>query len=232
MIPPSHAFPSWYLGLDLGQHQGRTALATTELSWTHTGRDPVTFENIFEPTLHLCSLRRFQLGTSYSQYPGIVGKHMARICDHNRMRTTVTNTPIHLVIDAGGPGAPVVDEIRRAQLPAHLTPMLITGGTAPGYAANGFKTVPRRELISNLVLLLEHNILRWSSDLPRREALDYELLQLSAGTTHPETAGINDDLVMALAIAVWQAKTVSPQILQWSKGGEIRPRWSPQGPLF
>jgi len=232
MITPSHAYPSWYLGFDLGQRQDCTALATTELFWTHTGRDAVTFENIFEPTLHLCSLRRFPLGTSYSDYPQIVGKHIARICGNHRMRTTMNNTPIHLVVDAGGPGAPVVDELRRAHIPAQLTPMLISGGTAESYTTNGFKTVPRRELISNLVLLMEHNILRWAETLPRRAALDYELLQLCAGTTHPETTSAHDDLVMAVAIAAWQAKTVSPQILQWSKGGEIRPRWSPQGPLF
>jgi len=42
MITPSHAYPSWYLGFDLGQRQDYTALATTELFWTHTGRDAVT----------------------------------------------------------------------------------------------------------------------------------------------------------------------------------------------
>ena len=144
MIMPSYVYPAWFLGLDLGQRQDHTALATLELFWTHTGRDPVTFENIFEPTLHLCGLRRFALGTSYSDYPGQIAEHVARICQRHNLPVMGNNSPIHLVIDAGGPGAPVVDELRRAAIPARITPMLISGGAAPGLAANGFKTVPRR----------------------------------------------------------------------------------------
>ena len=223
MTTPPYACPQWHLGLDLGQSRDLSALATLELSWRFTGQDRVTFERTFAPTLHLCHLRRYPPGTDYTEYPGLVSAHIAQI--------RPGATPVHLVVDAGGPGAPVVDDIRRAQVPAFLTPMLITGGHAPGRAANGYRTVPRRELIANMVLLVEHGVLRWAETLPQRAALDHELLQLNAGTTHPNKAGAHDDLVMAIAIAAWHAKTISPSILQ-GLPGNIRRHWSPQGPLF
>ena len=224
MITPSYAVPAWIHGLDLGQRRDFTAFASVELFWTYKGRDAVTFEHAFEPTLNLCALSRYPLGTSYAAYPEIVANRLRRINAPYGVR-------VFLVVDAGGPGAPVVDELRRAHLNAVIQPILITGGASPGHAANGYKTVPRRELISNLVLLLDHEILRWPEHLPEREALEHELLNLSAGTTHPDAAGAHDDLVMAVALAAWHAKCFAPRILPHTKDGAAR-RWSPQGPLF
>lgn len=223
MTTPPYAFPFVHLGLDLGQAQDASALATLELSWSFAGHDPVTFEHSFTPILHLSDLRRYPQGTDYTSYPALVSAHIAQI--------RPGATPVYLIVDAGGPGAPVIDDFRRAHIPAFLTPMLITGGNAPGHAANGYRTVPRRELIANMVLLIEHGVLRWAETLPCRSALDYELLQLDAGTTHPGNAGGHDDLVMAIALAAWHAKTISPRMLQ-GQPGDIRRRWSPQGPLF
>jgi hypothetical protein len=223
MTTPPYAYPHWFLGLDLAQSHDASALATLELSWCFTGQDRVTYENTFEPTLHLCGLCRFPQGTDYTKYPAITAAHIARL--------RPGATPVHLVIDAGGPGAPVVDDIRRANISANITPMYITGGDAPGHTPNGYRTVPRRELISNMVLLIEHNVLRWAESLPFRAALEHELLHLNARTTHPDQAAAHDDLVMAIAIAAWHAKIVSPRILQ-GPPGDSRRRWTPQGPLF
>jgi len=224
MTTPNYVNPAWIHGLDLGQRQDYTALASLELFWTYTGHDALTFEPVWNPTLNICGLRRYPLGTSYAEYPKLVASRLRQVAAAN-------GVSVFLVVDAGGPGAPVVDELRRAHLDAEIRPMLITGGTSPGYAANGYKTVPRRDLISNVVLLLDHCILRWPDQLPQRTALEQELLNLSAGTTHPDDAGAHDDLVMAVAIAAWQAKCHSPEILPRSKDGGAR-RWSPQGPLF
>ena len=224
MITPSYAVPAWIHGLDLGQRRDFTAFASVELFWTYKGHDAITFEHIFHPTLNIGALSRYPRGTSYTRYPEIVANRLRRINAPNGVK-------VFLVVDAGGPGAPVVDELRRAHIGAIIQPLLITGGTSPGHAANGYNTVPRRELISNLVLLLEHEILRWPEHLPEREALEHELLNLSAGTTHPDDASAHDDLVMALAIAVWHATSYAPRILPHTKDGAAR-RWSPQGPLF
>jgi hypothetical protein len=230
MIPPSFAKPAWLLGLDLGQRHDYTALATIELLWTCTGRRAVSFEHVWQPTLNLCGLRRFPLGTSYAEYPKIVARRIQQV-NAAAGRLPFAPAGIFLVIDAAGPGAPIVDELRRAHLDATIHPMLITGGAAPGYASNGYETVPRRRLISNLILLLHHKVLRWAGQLPLRHLLEKELLGLSGGTTHPAEAGGHDDLVMAVAIACWQAKCHSPRILPKTKDGAAG-YWTPQGPLF
>lgn len=224
MIVPRYAIPAWFHGLDLGQRQDYTALASLELLWTYTGHCPVTFEHNWTPTLNLCGLRRYPLGTSYADYPKIVASRLRQVDMVNGARA-------HLIVDAGGPGGPVIDELRRAHLTAEIHPMLITGGNSPGYAANGYKTVPRRDLISNIVLLLDHQVLRWSDKLPLRLVLEQELLNLNGGTTQPASSEEHDDLVMAVAIAAWHAKCVSPEIMPRPNDDGSR-RWSPQGPLF
>lgn len=230
MQSPPYAKPAWFLGLDLGQRRDHSALATLEIFWTYSGRDAVTFEHVWAPAVNLCGLRRFPLGLSYTEYPKIVHQRIQRV---HRARGVAPFAPadVTLVVDAGGPGGPVVDELRRAHLDATIAPILITGGASPGHAANGFKTVPRRELISNLVLFLDHQVLRWPDTLPEREPLEEELLNLSVRTTHPDDGGAHDDLVMATAIALWQAKCHSPQILPKSSEDTGR-RWTPHGRLF
>lgn len=205
--------PAWIHGLDIGQRRDYTALASLELFWT-----------LRNPTLNIGGLRRYPLGTSYADYPKLVASRLRQV-------NAASGAGVFLVVDAGGPGAPVVDVLRRAHLDAEIIPMLITGGATPGDAADGYKTVPRRELISNLVLLLDRRILRWPDQLPERAALERELLNLSAGTTHPDDHGAHDDLVMAVAIAAWQAKCHSPEILPRAKYCGAR-RWSPQAAAF
>jgi hypothetical protein len=208
MIRPTYAQSAWYLGLDLGQRIDYTALAVIELIWTHIGRDGVTFEEVFQPSLNLCGLRRFPLGTAYASYPPIVARRINQIRGKASPYADVT-----LAVDAGGPGLPVIEELRRARLGVSLQPMFITSGNAPGRAKGGIRTVPRRELLANLVLLLDHKVLRWPARLPERAAWERELLDLSAGTTHPERTTGHDDLVMAVAIAVWHAAERTPKLL-------------------
>jgi len=224
MIAPSYATPAWIHGLDLGQRQDYTAFASLELLWHYKGHNAITFEHVFEATLNLCGLSRYPLGTSYAEYPKLIENRLRHVNAPNGLS-------VSLVIDAGGPGAPVVDELRRAHIGATIHPILITGGNSSGHAANGYKTVPRRDLISNLVLLLDHNILRWPETLPLREPLEKELLNLNGGTTHPAEAGAHDDLVMAVAIAAWHATNNAPRILPETEENGAR-RWTPQRRLF
>ncbi len=208
MIRPNYAQPAWLLGLDLGQRRDYSAFAVLELAWTHTGRNAVTYEEVFQPSLNLCGLRRFPLGTSYASYPPMVAWRIQQI-----RRRTDPGAPIRLAVDAGGPGIPVIEELRRSRLDASLHPVFITGGNSPGHASGGARTIPRRDLIGNLILLLDHNLLRWPAGLPERQAWERELLDLSASTTHPEPAGGHDDLVMAVSLAAWQAVEHAPRLL-------------------
>lgn len=220
MNTPTYAMPAWDLGLDLGQRHDHSALVTLETMWTHIGRHAVSFEQVFRPTLNVCGIRRYPLGTPFARYPGIVARRLAEV-----RRSAGGYANIHLIVDAGGPGMPVVEDLRRAHLGVNIRPVFITSGNAPG-RANGVLTVPRRDLIANVILLLDKEVLRWPERLNGRRQLEHELLELSAGNTHPDHASAHDDLVMALALAAWQATQRNARLLD---DPDQRPpqRWSP-----
>lgn len=224
MIPPA---TSWFLGLDLGQRRDHSALATLSCEWTIEGRSPVTFEWIKVPRLVIRGLSRFPLGTSYIAYPEAIGERLTQI---DALVPAYQRRDVTLVIDAGGPGAPVVDEFRRARLNLSLRPLLITGGQEPSVSPAGTLTVPRRVLVSTLVLLIDHGTLAAPSNLPNWDTLLAELLELNASTSQPITTTAHDDLVMALAIAAWHATRVHRELLPEPK--TARAHWTPTGSLF
>jgi hypothetical protein len=98
-------------GLDLGQVGDPTALSVLEQ--THdTERGSAMY--------HCHHLQRFQLGTEYTE-----------VC--SRVAALFNSGPyavhdIILVVDGSGVGRPVVEMLRRYNMPVSLRPMVITGG--------------------------------------------------------------------------------------------------------
>ena len=150
MIPPC---TTWHLGLDLGQRRDFSALATLSCEWTIEGRDPVSWQWNRIPRLILRDIERFPLGTSYVFYTDALEERLKQI---DALVPPYTKRDVTLAVDAGGPGAPVVDELRRAYLGIDIKPIIVTGGLEPGATAGGYSTVPRRVLLTNLILLLDH----------------------------------------------------------------------------
>jgi len=214
MIPPP---TSWHLGLDLAQKRDRSALATVSCEWSIKGQCPVTFDWIRVPKLIIRDIDCFPIGLSYLIYPQAVAERLTHI---QALTPAYTEPSVSLAIDASGPGAPVVDEFRRARLRINLRPFIITGGHQPGSG-----TVPRRTLITNLLLLLDHGSLVAPAHLPYWSELRDEMLQLSASDTHPLLSTAHDDIVMALALAVWQASRSHPDLLPTASGTPRR--WNP-----
>src|SRR5688572_7710715 len=105
MIPPS---TSWHLGFDLGQRRDFSALTTLTCEWTVEGCDPVSWDWIRVPKLILRDVERFPLGTSYVLYTQMLNERLNHI---GGLVPAYTSQPVTLVVDAGGPGAPVVDEL-------------------------------------------------------------------------------------------------------------------------
>jgi hypothetical protein len=170
----------WSFGLDLGQRRDHSALACLAIQ---------------EDRLALLGLESFPLGVEYLTYPDHVGFrlcHVASITPDYRAAIT---------IDAGGPGAAVVELFQRARLDVVLRPLVITGGAVPGP-----RTVPRRALIANLLHLMRSGRLTIPAGLPAKDAFAEELLDLCASTTHPSRSAAHDDLVMAVALAAWPQK--------------------------
>jgi hypothetical protein len=109
-------------------------------------------------------------------------------------------------------GAPVMDLLRAAHLPCSLTPVTITSGDR-AHSQGDHWHVPKRDLLNNLLVLLEAGELRIPRKLAEAGALVRELSAVEmrhrpGGVVRmgADGAGEHDDLVMAVALACWKAK--------------------------
>ena len=115
-----------------------------------------------------------------------------------------------LVVDATGLGAPVVEMLQGAGLGSRLTAVTITGGEE-AHGSGEKWSVPKRDLLTGVEVLLETGDLVISSHLRDAEVLVRELegMRLASVAGHgkllAEGAG-HDDLALALALACWRAK--------------------------
>jgi hypothetical protein len=179
---------TYVVGLDLGQKRDYSAVAVLELAETvHDRRDPVTYDFVRDYCTRLVYLERVELGTPY---PDVVA-HVEGLVRDDRLRDCT------LVVDATGVGAPVVDLLKKAQLPCRLMPVTITGGHHDSPVGSGYH-VPKRELITGLQVLFDEGRLKIARRMPMAEALVRELTGMMAGS--------RDDLVLATALAWWWAR--------------------------
>jgi hypothetical protein len=205
----------YFVGLDLGQSVDYTALAVIQtviappIEVISPYTRMVTYQPSKEPPkLHVRHLERFPLGT---RYPSIVSAIAQRLpaLEEDGARPS-------LVVDKTGVGAPVVDLFEDAGLrPIAIT---ITGGTTPSQDGRGWH-VPKRDLISTLQVAFQNHRLKINQDLPTAPTLTNELLNFkvkisTAGNATYEAwrESVHDDLVLAVALAVWYAERPQPGI--------------------
>jgi hypothetical protein len=149
------------------------------------------------PIFQVGHLERLPLGTPY---PAIVA-HVGRLL------TKLPGGP-ELVIDFTGVGRPIFDMF----ISSGISPIgvLITGGTAETHAGP-ICSVPKLTLVSRLQALLHEGRLKILRELDEAETLirelqDFRMEFTAAGhMTFSARSGKHDDLVLALAIAVWRA---------------------------
>jgi hypothetical protein len=195
----------FFVGLDLGQAQDFSALAVVERRVLRTGELDEAGQEIRPVRFDVRHLHRPPLNTPY---PAIV----------ETVRTLMAWPPLaercHLIADATGVGAPVVDLLKRAGLdPVAVT---ITGGDSVNGGGRAWR-VPKRDLVSNLAVLFQSERLKVAEGLPHAADLVRELLNFRAkisvaGHDSYEAwrEGIHDDLVLAVALAVWWANMRKP----------------------
>jgi len=199
------------IGLDLGQAKDFSALAIIERSSTvtTTGIPNVVADctNTKDKIdgLDCIHLHRWQLRTSY---PAIVADVVEMIngLDPERIKCK----PV-LAIDATGVGAPVVDLFKREKIKAQLVPIQIVAG-ANVSKENGMTRVPKRDLVSVVQVGLQNRTLKIASGLHLAETLSRELQNFTVKITDAANdvygawrEGTHDDLVLAVALAVWKA---------------------------
>src|SRR5215472_3413926 len=149
------------------------------------------------PIFQVGHLERVPLGTPY---PGIVA-HVGRLLGKFPART-------ELVIDSTGVGNPVFEMFTYAG----ISPLgvLITAGTAET-RDGAICGVPKLTLVSRLQALLHDGRLKIQRELAEAETLvrelqDFRVEFTAAGhLTFNARSGKHDDLVLALAIAIWRA---------------------------
>ena len=223
--------PDFILGVDLGQSQDYTALTILERNPVDTGRTVThnergsSFYNgatgkyvggdrqvttaVTENHYQAQYLERLAIGTPY---PAQVTR-IKRL--HDELHKTTGARP-HLVVDQTGVGRPVVDMLTAAELkPVAIS---ITGGDT--VARDGLEyRVPKRDLVSAVQVLLQSERLKIAAGLPEATTLTAELLAFKVSINlkghdsygndvGPWRENPHDDMVLAVALAVWYGENV------------------------
>lgn len=176
--------PTYVTGLDLGQTADYSALVTVEVDTAG-------------PEFAVRHLHRWPLGTKYPQVVADVGHLFGQ-------RPLSGST---LVIDGTGVGKAVADMFAPAGITADVKAFTITAGLAPGDG-----TVPKKDLVGAVQVALQNGQLKIARGLPLADTLARELetFRVKVTADRNETFAAwrerdHDDLVLALALAVWYA---------------------------
>lgn len=210
---------SYYLGLDLGQAADYSALAVVEepiycppldgwvssaeltpelrSAYNHGARWQWREQTAEKPPLWLRGLYRYPLRTAY---PAIVDDVIRRLGGAAAQRDDAI-----LALDGTGVGAAVVDMFRYSTLPCALYSIIITGGVRVER-----NHVPKRDLIGAVQAVLQTNRLRVAkhseyTETWMREMQSYAIKLTDKGhdTYNARGDSEHDDLVLAVALAVW-----------------------------
>ena len=198
-------------GLDLGQALDYTALVAVNKRLVRNP-DYMVRHDLLEikqdPMVGMTKeyqvphVERFPLGTTY---PQIITMLTDRINALNLQGNYMC------VPDATGVGRPVVDMLRKNGIAC--TPVSITGGEKEQFDEQfGGWRVPKRVLVSLLQVLLQNGQLKFAANMPHVDLIVNELAHFKVKVTEAKhdtyeawREGDHDDLVLALALAVWYA---------------------------
>lgn len=179
-----------FVGVDLGKKENYSAIVVVERFEEMPEFTDVLRGKGMKTRYVVRHAERLSLGTEYRDVVARVKQVVSGVLNQYG--------PCVVVVDEGGPGVPVVEMMREVGMGCAILPYTITTGAK----ATG-TSVPRAELVTKLQLMLERGELEIAAGCRDGEALRRELehMQLSG-----KAAGEQDDLVMALALALWRAR--------------------------
>ena len=181
----------FYVGLDLGKQRDHSAIVVVERPAGSAAR-------------LVRSAVRVPLGTPY----GLVVERVRETVQHDLLYGRC-----RLVVDGGNVGVPVMEMLGQAGLGCEVTAVTSTGGSKSAVRGiGGWYTVPKRDLLAGLLVLLERGDLRIAGGMAGLGSLLRELKDMQVDVTAKgalkmgaDGAGQHDDLVIALALACWRA---------------------------
>lgn len=208
---------SFFLGVELGQVSDMTALAVVEsqtLQFLRT--DKVRQENWVDvypvyqaldgtetrdhPPVNF-ALRHLERMLPGTGYPEIVSRVEAL---HRQLRNPT------VLVDATGVGRPAVELFRKPD--SSMSVLTLTAGDQTTQDGSSYR-IPKRDVISATQVLLQTGRLKIARSLPHAALLARELVNFrfkvgreKADDTPDWREGPDDDLVLALAIAAWEAE--------------------------
>ena len=191
---------AFVISADLGQAFDYTAISVIER--VIRGPGVLGPDKRGERMLYLRHIERPMRGT---EYPAIVD----RIVELYKS-PQLAGVDKAVVIDFTGLGRPVYDLMKLAGFDASLNAISITGGSDPTYT-NGHHNVPKRDLVTNLQVLLQNNQIRIAKGLKEANALIEELANFqtkisdSGKDTYNGRSGVHDDIVLSVAMGAWLA---------------------------
>jgi len=233
--PVAPSGPRWLAGLDLGQTTDYTALSIGERIAVPTGRYRDTeqkrliqmqfqmprpasvFHREERHDLHIRFLKRFELRTDYVVMAAQVKEWMGQL-------PPGPAKPV-LLIDHTGVGRGVFDIFRHAGLGIPLIGVTFTGGQeAKQNEDHPWEwTVPKKDLVSALQVMLQGQRLKVAPGLPEGPAFIKEM-QTFRMTVKPNATvtyeaareGDHDDLVLSVSLVCW-----GNEVLLAQRGGII-----------
>lgn len=203
----------YFLGLDLGKSNDYTALCIAQR------KDLDHKDSIIEVN----NVVRFPLGTPYTRVASQIGEIIRALPDaivskeewpmNAEMPRTYTDHNYRLIVDATGVGNAVVELLRAQQL--KMVEVVITSGVGQVRDEGSRRYVPKVQLISPLRVAFESGRLKVASQIPNWRDVERELMDFDEeinGTGAPSygnrSANGHDDMVLAMALAVWFAGQV------------------------
>ncbi|MCI4567206.1 hypothetical protein [Lysobacter sp. CFH 32150] len=196
------------VGVDVGQSQDPSAICVASRIVTEPLNPALAQLNPFpKPRVEVHHLERLKLGTPYPQQVDHIANMLLRA-------PLVTLNPTVLV-DYTGVGRPVFDMFHERPALRWARGIVITGGRETSAIPAGW-SVPKVELVSKLQALLHSGLLKIPRSLPDAKVLTRELQDFRVRYTDAGNAvfnareGAHDDLVLALALAVFGLSRPEP----------------------
>lgn len=199
------------LGLDLGKMSDYTALAIAEerpeRTNLHLGQAVLVPYWADDPSYTLPWLQRWPLRTPYQTIAEDVAARVAAL-------VATPRAEVQLFVDGTGVGTAVVEILaQQAAIKLHrcMKTITITAGREVTRVQDGWH-VAKGELVSVAQVALQRGKLAVSPQLPEARTLRDELttfevtLTEAANATFSHRDGKHDDLVLAVALALWGAR--------------------------